>query len=195
MLRFPALVSLITLCCLLLAPRGAFATTSQFRGVNWGDPRDNFQPGVIYLSGLSSSDTYETAFATGTSVMTQFKSKLGANAVRMPINEPTVTSYWSKYTGAIDAVVSGGIVVLCYWDSAKSNKPADMNAFWNMWKTVVEKYGATPTASFEVFNKPTCTARAISSRSTAAGYLTFRRCPRTASFWTGPATRKVFRPS
>ena len=132
----------------------ASATTNQFRGVNWGDSRDNFQAGVLYVSGLSSSDTYQSALATGTAVMTQFVSKVGANAVRMPINEATVSQYWDTYTGAIDGVLSKGSVVLCYWDSAKTNKPADMNAFWNMWKTVVDKYGGNANAYFEIFNEP-----------------------------------------
>ncbi len=145
--------TLLLVAVLLSAPH-ARATTSQFRGVNWADSRDNFQSGVIYVSGLSSSDTYASASATGTSVMTQFVSKLGANAVRMPINEATVSGYWGTYTGAIDAVLSKGIVVLCYWDSAKTNKPPDMNAFWNMWKTVVDKYGGNANAYFEIFNEP-----------------------------------------
>jgi|GEM_PF-859927 len=132
----------------------AWANTSQFRGVNWADQRDNFQSGVLYVSGLSSSDTYSSAFATGTSVMSEFVSKLGANAVRLPINEATVSQYWGTYTGAIDAVLAKGMVVFCYWDSAKSNKPPDMNAFWNMWKTVVDKYGSNDNAYFEVFNEP-----------------------------------------
>src|SRR6478752_4540469 len=138
--------------CLSATP--AWATTNQFRGVNWADPRDNFQSGVAYVAGLSSSDTYSSALATGTKVMSQFVSKVGANAVRMPINEATVSGYWSTYTGAIDGVLSQGSVVLCYWDSAKSNKPPDMNAFWNMWKTVVAKYGANENAYFEIFNEP-----------------------------------------
>jgi hypothetical protein len=92
--------------------------------------------------------------------MSQFASKLGANAVRMPINEATVSSYWSTYTGAIDAVLSKGMVVLCYWDSAKSNKPSDMNAFWNMWKTVVTKYGGNDNAYFEIFNEPNMYSKA-----------------------------------
>ena len=132
----------------------AWAATNQFRGVNWADSRDNFQSGVVYVSGLSSSDTYSSALATGTSVMAQFVSTLGANAVRMPVNEATVSNYWGTYTGAIDAVLSKGSVVLCYWDSAKSNKPPDMNAFWNMWKTVVDKYGGDDNAYFEIFNEP-----------------------------------------
>ena len=82
--------------------------------------------------------------------MTQFVSKLGANAVRMPINEATVSGYWATYTGAIDAVLSKGSVILCYWDSAKTNKPADMTAFWNMWKTVIDKYGGDANACFEI---------------------------------------------
>lgn len=132
----------------------ASAATNQFRGVNWADSRDNFQPGVLYISGLSSSDTYDSAFATGNAIVSQFMSKLGSNSVRMPINEPTVSTYWKTYTGAIDAALSKGKVVLCYWDSAKTNKPADMNAFWAMWKTVVDKYGANENAYFEVFNEP-----------------------------------------
>jgi len=137
----------------LMAP-DASATTNQFRGVNWADSRDNFQSGVLYISGLSSSDTYNSALAVGTAVMDQFVSKLGANSVRMPINEATVSQYWSTYTGAIDAVLSKGKVVLGYWDSAKSNKPPDMNAFWSMWKTVVDKYGGNDNAYFEIFNEP-----------------------------------------
>jgi len=86
--------------------------------------------------------------------MSQFMSKLGANAVRMPINEATVSTYFSTYTGAIDAVLSKGMVVLGYWDSGKSNKPPDMNAFWSMWKTVTDKYGSNENAYFEIFNEP-----------------------------------------
>ena len=64
-----------------LGAAGASATTNQFRGVNWADSRDNFQSGVLYISGLSSSDTYDSALAVGNAIMSQFISKLGANAV------------------------------------------------------------------------------------------------------------------
>jgi len=150
MFRKSALLSI----AIALVATPAWATTNQFRGVNWADSRDNFQSGVVYVSGLSSSDTYSSALATGTRVMSQFVSKLGANAVRLPINEATVSTYWNTYTGAIDGVLSQGSVVLCYWDSAKTNKPPDMNAFWNMWKTVVTKYGPNENVYFEVFNEP-----------------------------------------
>jgi hypothetical protein len=150
----PRLVSVFLAGALIVFTSNASATTNQFRGVNWADSRDNFESGVLYVSGLSASDTYASALATGNSVMAQFVSKLGANAVRMPINEATVSTYWSVYTGAIDAVLAKGTVVLGYWDSGKSNKPSDMNAFWNMWKTVVDKYGSSVNAYFEIFNEP-----------------------------------------
>jgi len=129
-------------------------TFERFKGVNWADSRDNFQAGVLYISGLSSTDTYDSALATGTAIMNQFVSKLGANSVRMPINEATVSQYWSTYTGAIDGVLTKGKVVLGYWDSHKDNRPPDMNAWWAMWKTVTDKYGSNENVYFEVFNEP-----------------------------------------
>jgi hypothetical protein len=153
--RTPAVFTAVLLSSIAgLAASSAWAVTNQFRGVNWADSRDNFQSGVLYVSGLSSSDTYDSAFAVGNAVMSQFISKLGANAVRLPINEATVSQYWGTYAGAIDAVLAKGMVVFCYWDSAKTNKPPDMNAFWNMWKTVVDKYGGNDKAYFEIFNEP-----------------------------------------
>jgi hypothetical protein len=81
-------------------------------------------------------------------------SKLGSNSVRMPINEATVSSYWTTYTGAIDKAISKGKVLLCYWSAASGAKPADTNAFWNMWTTVVNKYGSDSNCYFEIFNEP-----------------------------------------
>jgi hypothetical protein len=125
-----------------LSTSNASADTSQFRGVNWADPRDNFQSGVIYVAGLSSTDTNSSASTVADRVMGQFVSKLGANSVRLPINEATVSQYWSTYTGAIDTILTNGSVILCYWSNAHGSKPADMTAYWNMWKTVIGKYGS-----------------------------------------------------
>ena len=95
----PAWISVVVLLAAVgLATPSASAATNQFRGVNWADPGDNFQSGVLYISGLSSSDTYDSALAVGNAVMSQFVSKLGANAGRLPINEATVSSFWSTYT-------------------------------------------------------------------------------------------------
>lgn len=137
-----------------LSASTAVAATNQFRGVNWADPRDNFQSGVVYISGLSASDTYSSATAVAGAVMDQFVSELGANSVRLPINEATVAQYWSTYTGAIDTVASKGNVILCFWSSSSGAKPPDMTAYWNMWSTVVTKYAGNSHVYFEVFNEP-----------------------------------------
>ena len=139
---------------LFLSSLPLLAVTNQFRGVNWADTRDNFQTGVLYLSGLSSTDTYSSASITADRIISQFMSKLGTNGVRMPINEATVSNYWATYTGAIDAALSKGKVVLCYWSKSSGAKPADINAFWKMWKTVSEKYANNPNCYFEIFNEP-----------------------------------------
>ncbi|MEV6795035.1 ricin-type beta-trefoil lectin domain protein [Streptomyces sp. NPDC051320] len=131
----------------------AHASTNQYRGVNWADPRDNFVNGVLYPSGLSSSDTHASAATVADRVVGQMYSITGANTVRMPINEPTVSSYWPTYTGAIDKALSKGKVILAYWAYA-NGKPADTAGFNRMWDTVVAKYGSNPNAYFEVINEP-----------------------------------------
>ncbi|MEV5743366.1 hypothetical protein AB0L30_25190 [Microbispora rosea] len=57
----------------------AHASTGQLRGVNWADARDNFVNGVLYVSGLGSSDTYSSAAATANQVVGQLHSITGAN--------------------------------------------------------------------------------------------------------------------
>jgi|GEM_PF-946695 len=133
---------------------GLYAQTSQFRGVNWADKRDNFQSGVIYLSGLSSSDTYQSASIVAERVIGQFVDLFGSNSVRMPINEATVSTYWDTYTGAIDVALTKGKVILCFWSERSGADVRDMNAFWAMWQTVVDHYGDNPNMYFEVFNEP-----------------------------------------
>jgi len=130
------------------------AQTNQFRGVNWADPRDNFQSGVIYLSGLSSSDTYESASIVADRIISQFVELFGSNSVRLPINEATVANYWDTYTGAIDVALTKGKVILCFWSEGSGADVRDMNAFWAMWQKVVDHYGDNPNMYFEVFNEP-----------------------------------------
>lgn len=132
----------------------ASGATNQFRGVNWVDQRDNFQSGVVYVSGLSSTDTYASASVLADKVVGQFVSKLGSNAVRMPINEATVNAYWTTYTGAIDMALTKGRVDLCYWGKSSGANPPDMTAWWNMWSIVIARYGANPNFYAEVFNEP-----------------------------------------
>ncbi|UJF32829.1 RICIN domain-containing protein [Paenibacillus hexagrammi] len=153
------LATLLTLSLVMLStlslgkPQTAEAATSAFKGVNWADSRDNFVNGVLYVSGLSSSDTYASASTVADKVVGQFVSTLGANTIRMPINEPTVSSYWGTYTGAIDKALTKGNVILAYW-AYSSGKPANMTDFWNMWTTVVNKYGSNANVYFEVINEP-----------------------------------------
>jgi hypothetical protein len=131
----------------------AYASTSQFRGVNWADQRDNFVNGVLYVSGLGSSDTYSSATTVADQVIGQMYSITGANTVRMPINEPTVAGYWGTYTGAIDSALTKGKVILAYW-AYTGGKPTSTTAFYQMWDKVVAKYGGNPNAYFEVINEP-----------------------------------------
>jgi hypothetical protein len=132
----------------------AFAVTNQFRGVNWADKRDNFVSEVLVLSGLSLSDTYESASIVADRVIGQFVELLGTNSVRLPINEPTVSTFWNTYTGVIDVGLKKGRVVLGYWGPAQPSGPKNMDNWWAMWDTVVKKYGEDPNAYFEIFNEP-----------------------------------------
>ncbi|HJP74703.1 MAG TPA: ricin-type beta-trefoil lectin domain protein [Pseudonocardiaceae bacterium] len=129
------------------------SSTAQLRGVNWADQRDNFVNGVLYPSGLGSTDTYSSAATVANQVVGQLFSITGANTVRMPVNEPTVATFWGSYTGAIDAALSKGNVILAYW-AYTGGKPTNTTAFYQMWDTIVAKYAGNPNAYFEVINEP-----------------------------------------
>jgi hypothetical protein len=146
-------VAALTAGTLSAIPAPAHAATSQIHGVNWADARDNFVNGVLYVSGLSASDTYDSAHTVADQVVGQLDTLTGANTVRMPINEPTVAGYWGTYTGAIDAALTKGNVILAYW-ATSGGKPASASAFSQMWDKVVAKYGGNPNAYFEVINEP-----------------------------------------
>ncbi|WP_377273559.1 RICIN domain-containing protein [Peterkaempfera sp. SMS 1(5)a] len=156
LLRLLLVLALALAGTLVAGAHGAHAattSTSQFKGVNWADQRDNFVNGVLYPSGLSSSDTYSSAETVAGRVVGQLYGITGANTVRMPINESTVSTNWSAYTGAIDGALSKGNVILAYW-AYSNGEPASTSAFNSMWDTVVAKYGSNPNAYFEVINEP-----------------------------------------
>lgn len=146
-------LSLIALSVLGAPAAHSAPSTAQLRGVNWADQRDNFVNGVLYPSGLGSTDTYSSAATVATRVVGQLYSITGANTVRMPVNEPTVATFWGSYTGAIDAALAKGNVILTYW-AYTGGKPVSTSAFYQMWDTIVAKYGASPNAYFEVINEP-----------------------------------------
>jgi len=131
----------------------AHADTMQFHGVNWADQRDNFVNGVLYVSGLGAADTYASAAVVADRVVGQLYSITGANTVRMPINEPTVATYWNTYTGAIDQALTRGKVILAYW-AYSGGRPGAVAAYDRMWDTVVAKYAGNSNAYFEVINEP-----------------------------------------
>ena len=132
----------------------SFAVTSQFRGVNWADKRDNFVSDVLVLSGLSLSDNHESAYAIADRIVGQFQEVLGTNSVRMPVNEPTILNAFDMYSGALDAALKHGRVAMGYWGPAQPSGPKNMDDWWKMWAKLVEKYGDHPNAYFEIFNEP-----------------------------------------
>jgi len=149
-------------------PPAAAAASSQFKGVNWADQRDNYTSDPIILSGLSRSDDYSTVKVKAKSILQSFVDKTGANTVRLPVNPYSVgNDWWNSYTGAIDAASEMGLnVILGYWegpvdpnggkpgDDLKDGKVDDLKKFWKMWTTVTTKYTSNSRVYFEPMNEP-----------------------------------------
>ncbi len=138
-------------------PAALLAITSDFKGVNWADPNDNFSDGLVVPSGLSATDNYATVQSKASGILSAFAQQ-GANTVRLPVNPSTVSgSWWAAYTGAIDKAIANGMrVVLGYWEgsSSKDGLVDDLPAFWQMWQTITNQYGSNSQVYFEVFNEP-----------------------------------------
>jgi hypothetical protein len=153
------------LCTLVAVPAvalfgapSASADTSQFRGVNWAVPGDNFKKVPLVLDGLSQSDSYATVRAKADAVYNGFESQLGVNTVRLPVNTHTVgSSWWNAYRGTIDAATARGFkVILAYWEdgAASGGRITNMAAFNSMWNTVTAQYGSNSLVYFEPMNEP-----------------------------------------
>ena len=142
----------------LAAPTSGTGDTSEFRGVNWADPRDNYADDEVVPSGLSTQDDYRTTYAKASDIVQEFRHELKANTVRLPINPSSVgTDWWDSYQGAIDAATRHGFkVILSYWeaDNAKDGRVDNQESFDAMWNTVVAKYGKNPHVYFEIMNEP-----------------------------------------
>ncbi|MFG2041024.1 ricin-type beta-trefoil lectin domain protein [Dactylosporangium sp. NPDC048998] len=167
----------------------ALAATDQFKGVNWADPRDNYADDPVVPSGLSTSDSYSTTYAKATAVIGGFQSNLGANTVRLPINPYTVNgSYWSSYTGAIDAAVAKGFkVILSYWEGTahKDGMVDNTSAYWNMWQTVVNAYGGNGMVYFEPMNEPFGYSQSAWANLAASWISTYPSVPKSRIFVSG----------
>jgi hypothetical protein len=141
-----------------LSPAAHAATdTSQFKGVNWADPRDNFVNGPVVPSGLSTSDSYATTYAKASAIVSGFQTNLGANTVRFGMNDKTTSStWWNSYTGAIDAALDKGMnVMIAPWAYPGScSCVTDSTAFYKMWDTVINRYLSNPHMYFEIYNEP-----------------------------------------
>jgi len=134
----------------LAAPPGSFHC------VNWADQRDNFVNGLLQLSGLdSATDTYVSVQAKANAILSAFQTDLQANAIRIPINEPTVMgSWWSAYKGLIDAAAAKGMmVVVAYW-AYHNGKPDSVSAYNAMWQVVVDAYQSNSLVFFDIHNEP-----------------------------------------
>jgi hypothetical protein len=131
----------------------ASAATTQFHGVNWADPDDNFITRPNVPVGLSSSDDYNTVYAKATNVLKGFQA-LGANTVRFGINTwTTSSSWWNSVVGAYDAANALGMnVIITPW--LQGGRISDTNAFNAMWDKVVAKYGNTANVYFDMMNEP-----------------------------------------
>ncbi len=129
------------------------AATNQFMGVNWANPNDNFITGNLVPVGLSSSDNYTTTYTKATAILKGFQS-LGANTVRLPFNAATVSgSWWSSYTAAWDAASALGMkVVVAPW--LQNGTVSDTTSFYQMWDTVINKYGGNSNFYFDIMNEP-----------------------------------------
>jgi endoglucanase len=142
------------------AAHGALSKdTTQFKGVNWADPRDNFADDLLQLSGLSTSDNYARTYAKSSRIIAAFRANLGANTVRLPINPYTVNgAYWKSYRAVIDAASDQGFkVIVSYWEGTGAQKDGfidDTATFWPMWDRVVKTYKKDKHVYFEPMNEP-----------------------------------------
>lgn len=131
---------------------------SQFQGVNWADPRDNYADDAVVPSGLSTADDYATTYAKARDILQGFKTKLRANTVRLPVNPYSVgTSWWESYRGAIDAATHLHMkVILSYWEGVahKDGKVDDSAAWKAMWNTATSAYQSNDLVYYEPMNEP-----------------------------------------
>ena len=133
------------------------AETASMHCFNWADAGDNFQKAALVLTGLSANDSHDTVLASSNAILSGFKTALGANTFRIPINETTVNTAttWAAYKGIFDAAISQNMkVIVAYWLPPGSNHVADTTTWNTMWKTVVDAYVSSDLVYFDVFNEP-----------------------------------------
>lgn len=141
------------------AGKGIVVGASDFQGVNWADPRDNFVDGWIVPSGIDAKGDTADVAKRSRKILAQFRRLLGANTVRLGINPPTVLdgTWWPKYKMIVaEAVALDMKVILGCWEGA-SNKDGKIDnpaEFDRMWDRVVEDLKDNDKVYFEIFNEP-----------------------------------------
>lgn len=134
---------------------------SQFHGLNWNDPRDNFMSGPVVPVDLSEDKSAAQIYTTSRSILLQFRAKSSANTVRMPVNPYSVgpkSAWWPKYRLAIKAAEDLGYrVILSYWEGSGDQKDGyvdDLPTWYSMWDTLIRQYRDNPRVFFEPMNEP-----------------------------------------
>jgi endoglucanase len=168
----------------------AAVTNSQFKGVNWADPRDNYANDAVVPSGLSTADSYATTYAKASAIIKGFATNLSANTVRLPINPYTVNgAFWKSYTGAIDAATAQGFkVILSYWEGTGAQRDGfidNTKSFWTMWKTVTTKYAKNSLVYFEPMNEPYGYTKSAWANIAVQWISTYPSIPRNRIFVSG----------
>jgi hypothetical protein len=154
---FLMITTIIAIRVVNTAAASAATNTSRFKGVNWADARDNFVDGPIIPAGLSTSDNYTATYTKSTAILKGFQTNLGANSIRFGINEKTVSSsWWNSYIAAFDAASALGMnVMIAPWTAlGAAGRVTDATAFYNMWDTVINKYGTNSQFYFDIYNEP-----------------------------------------
>ncbi|WP_405577534.1 ricin-type beta-trefoil lectin domain protein [Streptomyces sp. NBC_01190] len=153
LMLFGALASGVAQAAAIQAASAAPAVTSQFHGVNWADPNDNFITGPNIPVGLATSDSYATTYTKSTAILKGFQG-LGANTVRLGFNAATTSgTWWNSYTAALDAATALGMnVIVAPW--LQGGKVSDLTSFNQMWDTMINKYGGHANFYFDIMNEP-----------------------------------------
>ena len=158
-LRLIAAAVTVALLFLLGAAAPAALTPSQFHGVNWADPADNFADGrrgplgPVHRRQLRPPPTPRRRPSSPASSTTSAPTPSACPSTP----PPWAPAWWNSYTGAIDAATDAGFkVILGYWEGTSSEDgKVDNTAAWtSMWNTVVGKYGGNSLVYFEPMNEP-----------------------------------------
>jgi hypothetical protein len=131
--------------------------SASFHCFNWADQGDNFQNGALVLTGMAANDSYDTVLAESKAILSGFQTVLGANTVRIPINETTANTAttWAAYKGVIDAAIAENMkIIIGYWLPPGTNHIPDTTTWYAMWQVVVNAYATNEFVYFDVFNEP-----------------------------------------